>query len=307
MFFRVYFIMINCKLCLSDRLILVDSAVADFEYRSLGLHDYWCCEDCGLLNIFPVPDEAILTEAYPATYHAYHPQPTSLARYLKKGYWRKKAYSYSRFVNKESSILEVGCSYGDLLSEIRALGFKYLKGLDFNSEVVKRAKRRGLDVFQGDLEKCSFTEESFQMVIMNNFIEHVYDPLESMQRCNSLLSRGGIVIGETPNIDSWDYKLFRRHWGGYHTPRHLYLFTVNNLNILAEKSGFRVKSIRNLLQPAHWALSVQNLIQDSELKTDLNNGRCSSFTLLIILSLPINILQRWLSKTSLVEFVFEKI
>ena len=297
----------NCILCKSGHLRLKDRDVFDFEYSSKGAYSYWKCEACGLLHISPVPDEQKLNEAYPVTYHAYHPQPTSLARYLKKEYWRKKAYSYSRFVNKESSILEVGCSFGDLMLEIRTLGFKYLKGLDFNREVVKKARQRGLDVFQGDLETCSFSEESFQMVIMNNFIEHVYNPLESIQRCNSLLSRGGIVIGETPNIDSWDYKLFRRHWGGYHTPRHLYLFTTNNINILAEKSGFRVKSIRNLLQPAHWALSVQNLMQSSGLKTGLNNGRCPYFTLLIVLSLPINILQMWLSKTSLVEFVFEKI
>ena len=195
---------------------------------------------------------------------------------------------------------------GDLLVELKRLGFENVKGLDFNARAVERARQRGLDVIQGELGTAGLDEQSLDMIVMTNFIEHVYDPAEELNRCAGLLRPGGLVVGETPNVDSWDYALFRRDWGGYHTPRHLYLFNTENLEALAEKAGLRVRSVSNLLQPAHWALSVQNRLQETRLRPAVRNGRSRLFTPMLLLALPVNVAQMLLSKTSLVEFVFEK-
>ena len=79
------------------------------------------------------------------------------------------------------------------------------------------------------------------------------------------------------------------------------------IKILAEKSGFQIVKTHNLLQPAHWALSIQNVMQNTYFKSNLKNGRSFYFTPLLMLFLPVNLLQIVLSKTSLVEFVFKKV
>ena len=145
------------------------------------------------------------------------------------------------------------------------------------------------------------------MIVAENFIEHVFDPLETLKKCNGLLKKGGYVVGETPNAASWDKKLFGRYWGGFHSPRHIHLFDLNSLWYIAEKTGFRVVRISNLLQPAHWVLSVQNLLQDSRWSTRLKRGRSVYFSFLLLVAIPINLIQAVFSETSLVEFVFEKV
>ncbi|MBI5196794.1 MAG: class I SAM-dependent methyltransferase [Nitrospirae bacterium] len=296
----------NCNLCFFNKFKKADSDVLDFEYASSGSYTYYICGQCGLLSIDPLPDEVKLDEAYPENYHAYHPHVTAAARFMKRRYWKAKAFYYANLVKKNASIIELGCSFGDLLMELKKIGFSNIKGIDFNQKAVERAKERGLEVIRGELETVVFPEKSAQLIIMENFIEHVYDPVKTLRQCHSLLNDDGLVAGETPNIESWDYKLFHRYWGGYHTPRHLNLFNKKNFYILAEKSGFEVVSMKNLTQPAHWALSVQNFLQDTVLKSNLKNGRAFYFPALLVLFLPINLLQKFISQTSLMQFVMKK-
>ena len=295
-----------CAVCESSNLSRADDGVLDFEYASSGSYTYWRCEGCALLNIDPVPSPETLGLAYPDSYHAYHPHATRLARILKKRYWSRKAARLTRLVPRGGSVLDVGCATGDLLVELKALGVTDVTGIDFNERVVALAREKDVNVFQGDFDTCSFDEKRFDLIVMTNFIEHVYDPIASMRRARDLLKPGGQLVGETPNWASWDYYLFRRYWGGYHTPRHLHLFNRSSLGVLGERSGFVMRGMTNILQPAHWALSVQNRLQASRCRLRMERGRTSLFAPLILTSAPVNLLQMVFADTSLVEFLFER-
>lgn len=296
----------QCRLCDCDYLILQDKDVKDFEYGAAGGFDYYRCTQCGLLNIDPIPDHAKLKEAYPESYHAYHEHHTLLARLLKERFWNNKAKRYARYLNQESRVLEIGCSFGDLLWGFKKKGISQVRGIDFNPKAVEKARTRGFEVDPGELETACLPENYFDMIVMENFIEHVYDPVKTLQHCYQLLKTGGYLVGETPNVDAWDFRLFGRHWGGYHAPRHLYLFNTGNLNLLGKKTGFLMVRISNILQPAHWALSIQNLLQESSLKAQLRNGRFFGFAPLLLAAIPLNLVQLLVSRTSSVEFVFRK-
>lgn len=203
--------------------------------------------------------------------------------------------------------MDVGCAFGDLLIELKKLGYKNIKGLEFNRKVVEKAQKRGLDVSEGEFDSFPFSAEKFQMIIMENFVEHVFDLLETFRKCNGLLKVGACAVGETTNAASWDKKLCGKYWEGFHSSRHLYLFDLNSLKYIIEKTGFRVVRISNLFQPAHWVLSVQNSLQNSRSSTRLKRGRSFYFSFLLLLAIPVNLTQVIFSKTSLVEFVFEKV
>ena len=49
---------------------------------------------------------------------------------------------------------------------------------------------------------------------MNNLIEHVRNPVQELRKAGPLLKSGGVIFIETPNTDSWDFKFFKRYWGG---------------------------------------------------------------------------------------------
>ena len=62
---------------------------------------------------------------------------------------------------------------------------------------------------------------------MNQLIEHVDSPDLVIKKAHDMLEKDGILFIETPNINSWDFLLFKKRYWGWHTPRHWYLFNQN--------------------------------------------------------------------------------
>ena len=58
-------------------------------------------------------------------------------------------------------------------------------------------------------------------------------------------------------------RLFRRrYWGGYHLPRHFYLFTKESLARLLNENGFEVFISQPILSPVLWIHSFHNAFAD---------------------------------------------
>jgi len=284
----------------------VDEGVLDFEYGAPGEYTYSPCSRCGVLAISPVPDDAILAEAYPADYHAYKPHSSAFAATLKKRYWRGLAQSIVARVGTSARILDVGCARGDLLSALREAGVRDVVGVEYSKGAARLVRERGFEVVEGELEDVAEELGPFDAITMINMIEHVYSPTETMIRAAKLLADGGVVIGETPNHDAWDKRWFGRFWGGYHTPRHITIFHEPSLGMLAERSGLRLLECGNIIQPAHWALSVQNLMRAKEVGPRVEHGRSCLFPWLLLAAAPLNVLQALVAKTSSVAFVMDK-
>ena len=67
----------------------------------------------------------------------------------------------------------------------------------------------------------------------------------------------------TDNTGSLDFAIFkRRHWGGYHFPRHLNLFDQPSLRRLAERTGWEVAELGTMTSPVNWVYSVRNTLDD---------------------------------------------
>jgi hypothetical protein len=95
---------------------------------------------------------------------------------------------------------------------------------------------------------------------MFHVIEHVADPVGVVNRVAEWLSPGGSLVVETPNLDSWDARLFKeRWWGGYHIPRHWTLFDVNTLRHLFERCGLTVRHHAYQTGHASWMNSFHHL------------------------------------------------
>jgi SAM-dependent methyltransferase len=109
---------------------------------------------------------------------------------------------------------------------------------------------------------CSKIEDfhpdtTFDVAMMINLIEHVEDPRRLLIDVRKLLSPGGLLILQTPNIDSLDARLFRNsHWGGLHAPRHWVLFDRVNLERILKESGFIDVQIRYSQGAPFWAVSA---------------------------------------------------
>ncbi len=134
-------------------------------------------------------------------------------------------------------LLEVGCGSGRRLMRLQRHGWN-VTGQDVDPAAAAQIAAKGLRVLAGPLDTLRLPAESFDAIVMNHVIEHVYNPVELMSECGRLLKPGGLLVSITPNTKSWGAARFGRDWMGLDVPRHLYLYSPLPLERLAIKSGF---------------------------------------------------------------------
>ncbi|MCD5391066.1 class I SAM-dependent methyltransferase, partial [candidate division NPL-UPA2 bacterium] len=96
-------------------------------------------------------------------------------------------------------------------------------------------EKHGLNIITGDLLELDLPSGAFDVVIMNQVIEHLELPLETLYKINKLLHLGGAVYIHTPNYDSLTLKRYRQ-FPKYYPKDHLYLFTDKTLKKNVGKS-----------------------------------------------------------------------
>ena len=134
---------------------------------------------------------------------------------------------------------------------------------------------------------------------MFQIIEHIDNPKICLQKAHNLLKKGGYLIIETPNIDSWDDKIFKkRYWAGWHAPRHWNIMKKKFLEDLIKKNGFKIVSSKCTANPYAWLHSFQYLLKFKFKKKKLADlFEVNNFFLLSIFTL-IDLIQLKITKIS---------
>ncbi len=141
---------------------------------------------------------------------------------------------------------------------------------------------------------------------MGHVIEHVLDPIGTMERARDLLRPGGILFGETPNTACWDFRIFGRYWGALHVPRHITFFDYKNLRQALERAGFRDVEIRPRLRTVGWSAGIQNVLSDKLGVAVPDHGRVPWYPVLIAMCLPLTVLQAIFDWPATIAFVGRK-
>jgi SAM-dependent methyltransferase len=144
---------------------------------------------------------------------------------------------------KKGRLLDVGCGDGDFLLGMQERGWQ-VHGLDISPVAVDLARRKGLDVFQGELASADYERHSFDLITMWDVLEHLHDPASELQQVAKLLKPSGRFVVTIPNPHSLDFWIFGKTWTGLDTPRHLYVYNRPALLRLLEGAGLEVVSAR---------------------------------------------------------------
>jgi SAM-dependent methyltransferase len=211
-----------------------------------------------VLFIDPVPRER-LREIYPPSYYSFSSPSGSLTQRVKAWLDARMFRRLLRCLPQPTlRVLDVGGGAGWELNIVRALDPRVVltQVVDFDEAAAAVARSNGHGYFCGRIEEFE-TDETFDLVLMLNLIEHVHDPVAVLRRVRSLLSRHGRVLIKTPNYDSLDARVFRRaNWGGYHCPRHWVLFTKESFTRAAAGVGLMVIDFSYTQGAPFWTTSV---------------------------------------------------
>jgi 2-polyprenyl-3-methyl-5-hydroxy-6-metoxy-1,4-benzoquinol methylase len=145
---------------------------------------------------------------------------------------------------KSGKLLDVGCSIGTFSVVAKNRGWE-VYGVDINAQSVNYClKKLNLDVKAGDFEKLDFPEDFFDVIIMNDFLEHVGSPTRALKKANQFLKKGGVIFIVTPKIDSFMARISKENWLHLKPNEHIFYFSSKTMGDILKRTGFETISIR---------------------------------------------------------------
>jgi SAM-dependent methyltransferase len=113
--------------------------------------------------------------------------------------------------------------------------------VEADANILRVAERHGLQARHGLFDPRLYAPQSFDVVTMDQVIEHVSDPLKVLDGVHQVLKPGGLLVLSTPNADGWGAQLFGRRWIHWHAPYHQQFFGPGSLARAAAAVGFRLE------------------------------------------------------------------
>ncbi|MDB5251369.1 MAG: bifunctional 3-demethylubiquinone-9 3-methyltransferase/2-octaprenyl-6-hydroxy phenol methylase [Flaviaesturariibacter sp.] len=277
-----------CPVCSSARTTLWTTA-KDYEYSSTtDRYRYYACADCDALFIDPVPS-GLLSIIYPANYYSFVDSKRTLVHRAKEALDRRSFKKLFRSIAADRvNVLDIGGGTGWLSDLVRTVDNRVAltQIVDIDRHARALAESKGHRYFEGPIEKFE-TRDRFHLVLMLNLIEHVADPLALLQKAESLLAPGGIILVKTPNVRCWDARLFRRfYWGGLHAPRHWVLFSEQSFRLMVGGTGLRIDKLQYTQGAPFWAYSIIALLHRKGLVRITANRPIIEHPLYPLLSAP---------------------
>ena len=241
---------------------------SDFEYRTTA-DEFLAvrCRRCRLVYLNPRPAESEGGRIYPDDYHAFQFRPAEfgLIYRVRRRLEARRLLRWCRGLPDDARVLDVGCGDGFHLGILRDFGRPgwTLEGVDTDVRAVAPAQAAGLTVHLGGVENVTLPRADFRLILMVMTVEHLADPVATVRHVARLLAPGGRLVVVTDNTGSPDFALFGgRHWGGYHFPRHAYLFDAATLARLGVAAGLEVESVATAASPVNWVYSLRNWLDD---------------------------------------------
>lgn len=104
--------------------------------------------------------------------------------------------------SRYQSALDLGCG-SDIrdLRLLREMGVPVLVGIDVGQKPNPRMRRDSICYVCADIDSNNLpvVDESFDLVIIDNVIEHMYDPRRVLEECIRVLRKRGVLAVITPN------------------------------------------------------------------------------------------------------------
>lgn len=237
------------------------SEISDDRYGCPGVYAVEECISCGHMSTTPPLTEADL----PGLYSRYYPRrevdfaslehEAHLATKPMAGFRRWFAGTDNQghyLARRGEKVLDVGCGSCLSLLEMRQMGVECW-GVEADPNVKAIADHYGLQVHIGNVYDLPFHDVTFDLIVLNQVIEHVPDPRAMLEEIHKRLAPGGRVILAFPNSGSIHRKLWKDRWINWHIPYHQNHFNRASIKRLAEAAGYSVDSSRTIT-PNLWSV-----------------------------------------------------
>jgi len=168
-----------------------------------------------------------------------------------------------------SKTIEFGCANGIFSQGVKKKFRTESWGVDIDKESVERANNVLDKVILGEafgaLEKLP--ENYFDLVVCNDFLEHIVDPINFLKALRPYVTKSAILICSLPNVRYWknvSELLFEKDWRyreeGILDSTHLRFFTKKSMVRMLEESGLTIDLIKGINATKSLRFQIPNIL-----------------------------------------------
>jgi SAM-dependent methyltransferase len=233
----------------------------DDRYGHPGLFDIYGCPSCGQAQTTPLLKDEDLSSLY----GTYYPRRVidvdalvkqvgtpaaseAVCRRRREGTDNQGQY----LARLGMTVLDYGCGAGASLMEAAALGADAY-GIEADPNVKQVVDALGLRIHIGTLDDFPHKDLKFDLIVLNQVLEHIPDPTGLLARLAEMLKPEGKLVLAVPNVGSVFARFFKQAWINWHIPYHLHHFNPDSIRLFLEHCGWRVVSARTIT-PNLWTV-----------------------------------------------------
>jgi len=184
-------------------------------------------------------------------------------------YWRKHSqqivfrHKAALDLIEKGPVLDLGCGDGLFLEMLKRKEIAGI-GLEISSAAVEKAKAKGLDVRKFDFSNAPlpFIDNSFEVAVLLDVIEHLYQPDKILKEAHRV-TRYGIILS-VPNFNSLPARtqMLIGKIPENNKPKqgHIYWTSYSVIKDLLKKNGFEIEKIE-VNSFFSWLPGIKNLMQ----------------------------------------------
>lgn len=236
---------LNCKICDKGEFKPFLADVEGLDYRK---YNFFRCDNCGFIGVYPIPDQLYINNYYIDNYKGLVKKNISNFNVLVSNRaaiedcYKKLEYVEKRANLQDKEILDVGCGNGFFLYAAKNKGYK-ATGIDIDKEAISFGNKfLGVNIINSNINSFDSLESlynnKFDLVTFWMVLEHLRKPFNTVNSVTKLIKEGGYLAGSVPNANGIGVKIQGlRKWYLTVPPEHLNYFNKKSLHTLLRRSG----------------------------------------------------------------------
>jgi len=120
-----------------------------------------------------------------------------LSKLDEQGNTFSKIKTFLPILKGNETFLDIGCGHGSVSSELIKKGHK-VSGIEINKDAIKSLESKGFEVFQKDISKSLELGKQFDVVMILDVLEHLFDPYFLLKEAKKTTKLGGVIIVTIP-------------------------------------------------------------------------------------------------------------
>lgn len=179
-------------------------------------------------------------------------------------------------VGDGKKVLEVGCALGYQTRSLKELQRCSVVGIEIDGDAAASAAAYCDQIIVGDIESLDLakelTDRKFDVITFADVLEHLKNPVQTLERMHQYLEPGGYILASIPNIahasivfemaqGRFDYRDL-----GLLDNTHIRFFTRQTIYKTFEAAGYCITSLdRNIAEPHSTEFETQIITNEDEI------------------------------------------